>query len=358
MRRLSPTDLLNRHARERYLRVGIRSANLDGDVGSTPRMSESAWVDSCQLVRGVADQLLDVLGVKECEGVSERATGLVEWHEEARDVMGVMGWQPTDKVATPLTLAQAAARLGLAHLDHKVLKAMRLAAVAIVTENLLARRGRENGAGGMKTLIIAMVVCCCFAACGTTADDELAMPDAAPARGCKNIWDEACAATNGCGLHGAFCCKKVEPGSAVALDTCSAPGTTCMSDICLKPIDLGLPAAPAMPGEYEGGSSWMPTQRCEGYLPPVTHLSLKADGSAQVADGDNRAWDSTWTGEPSGFALQPLPGQLDRWDENWSVPAVTHFLLTSPGKYEAIVEWRDATRPTVRCFFPTDFTKL
>ena len=49
---------------------------------------------------------------------------------------------------------------------------------------------------------------------------------------------------------------------------------------------------------------------------------------------------------------------VDRWDENWSVPAATHFLLTSPGRYDAIVEWRDATRPTVRCFFPTDFIKL
>lgn len=135
----SPTDILKRHARERYLRVGIRSANLDGDVGSTPRMSESAWVDSCQLVRGVPDQLLDVLGVKECEG------GAATWNEEAREVMGVTGWYPTEQVANPVTLAQAAARLGLAYLDHKALKAMRLAAVAIVTENLLARRERENG---------------------------------------------------------------------------------------------------------------------------------------------------------------------------------------------------------------------
>lgn len=137
---LSPTDLLKRHARERWLRIGIRSANLDGDVGSTPRMSESAWIDSCQLVRGVPAQLLDILGVKECEGAA------VSWNEEAREVMGVTGWHPTEQVAEPLTLAQAAAQLGLTDMDHKVLKAMRLAAIATVTENLLRRRAQEGRA--------------------------------------------------------------------------------------------------------------------------------------------------------------------------------------------------------------------
>jgi hypothetical protein len=135
-----PTEILKRHARERYLRSGIRSANLDGDAGSTPRMSESAWVDSCQLVRGVPAQLLDILGVKECEGAA------VTWNEEAREVMGVTDWHPTEQVAEPLTLAHAAALLGFVGLDHKVLKAMRLSAIATVTENLLRRRAQEGHA--------------------------------------------------------------------------------------------------------------------------------------------------------------------------------------------------------------------
>jgi hypothetical protein len=354
--KLSPTDILKRHARERYLRIGIRSANLDGDTGSTPRMSESAWVDSCQLVRGVPAQLLDVLGLKECEGISERVTGLVEWNEEAREVMGVMGWQPTHKVATPLTLAKAAARLGLGHLDHKALKAMRLAAVAIVTENLLARRGRENGVGGMKTLIVVMCMCAMFSGCGTTGDEDPSAADATPAPACANVFDEACAGENGCGVHGAFCCKRFEPGSTVVLDTCEQ-GTTCVSDICLAPIDLGL-SAPATAAEYEASTSLVTSARCDGYLPALEHLTLKSNGQAQATDWDNRVFASTWMAEPTGFALQPLPGQLDRWNENWSVPAVMHFVQTAPGAFAATLEWRDATRPMERCFFPTAVTKL
>jgi hypothetical protein len=136
--RLSATEILRRHAIERYMRAGIRSVTLDEDRGGPPRMSESAWVTSCLLVRGVPALVLDVLGVRECE--AEEST----WCEEALEVMGVATWVPTSQVARPLSLVQAAARLGLA-LEYEQLKQMRQAALAVVTENLLARRVRERG---------------------------------------------------------------------------------------------------------------------------------------------------------------------------------------------------------------------
>lgn len=80
----------------------------------------------------------------------------------------------------------------------------------------------------MKT-IIAMCVCALLAACETTGDDD--QPDAAPPV-CKNAFDEACAATNGCGAAGAFCCYHFADDGAVT-STCLAPGTTCESDICV-----------------------------------------------------------------------------------------------------------------------------
>lgn len=134
----SPTDILRDHARERWLRRAIRSVNLDGDIGSTPRMSESAYVDSCQLVRGVSAELLDVLGVREC--VAVEAT----WTREAAEHMGVAFERHTEQVARPLTLAQAAAQLGIER-SYDDLKAARLDALATVTENILARLEREIG---------------------------------------------------------------------------------------------------------------------------------------------------------------------------------------------------------------------
>lgn len=137
--KLSATEVLRRHAIERFLRIGIRSANLDGDVGTVPRMSERAWVDSCQLVRGVPDELLDILGVREC------GSGSVTWNKEAAEHLGITFEFHTEQVARPLTLAQAARRLGH-QLDHRTLKAMRQEAIAIVTENQLRRRAQEAGA--------------------------------------------------------------------------------------------------------------------------------------------------------------------------------------------------------------------
>lgn len=138
MRGITATEVLRRHATERHLRRAIRSANLDGDASSTPRMSESAWVTSCALTVGVPDQLLDVLGVKECEGTA------TTWNEEAREVMGVIDWYPTEQVARPLTLVQAARHLGLSY-SHAELKAMRLEAIQRVSENLLRRSSQgEN----------------------------------------------------------------------------------------------------------------------------------------------------------------------------------------------------------------------
>jgi len=137
MRSPSATDILRRHAIERYLRAAVRSANLDGDRGAEPRMNEAAWVDSCQLVRGVPAELLDVLGVRECQAAEST------WNYEAAEHMGITYERQTDQVARPLTLAQAAARLGL-ELDQVQLKQLRLAAIATVTENLLRRQARNG----------------------------------------------------------------------------------------------------------------------------------------------------------------------------------------------------------------------
>jgi hypothetical protein len=132
---LTPTEVLRRHAIERWLRRAVRSVVIGEGGPGVPRMSPGAWLESCALTRGVPAQLLDVLGIRECEGMG------VSWVEEAREVMGEMGWHPTEQVARPLTFVRAAARLGL-ELEFGELRDQRLAAIATVTENLLAR-GRE-----------------------------------------------------------------------------------------------------------------------------------------------------------------------------------------------------------------------
>lgn len=133
--KLSPSDILKRHAIERYLRGAIRSANLDGDLGQVPRMSEGAWVNSCQLVAGVDPAILDVIGVREC-----RAAGAT-WDWVALELPDETMELPTEQVARPPTLAQAARWLGL-NVPQARLAAMRLEAVQRVTENMLRRGGR------------------------------------------------------------------------------------------------------------------------------------------------------------------------------------------------------------------------
>jgi hypothetical protein len=131
--RLTATEVLRRHVIERRLRASIRSANLDGDFSSAaPRMSEAAWVDSCQLVTGVPMAILDVLGVREC--TADEAT----WDREAAEHLGVKFERHTEQVAKPPTLAQAASKLGLA-LRHADLRKMRLDAIQRVAENQLRR---------------------------------------------------------------------------------------------------------------------------------------------------------------------------------------------------------------------------
>jgi len=139
MKRRSATEILTDHARERWLRRAIRSVQLDGDRGAVRRMTEGEWVDSCALVRGVAAELLDVLGVRECE--ASEAT----WTREYAEHMGVPYERPTEQVAKPLTLVQAAARLRVER-TYEELRDARLAAIATVTENMLRRRGRAEGA--------------------------------------------------------------------------------------------------------------------------------------------------------------------------------------------------------------------
>lgn len=140
--KLTPTDILKRHARERYLRGCIRSANLDDDLSSgAPRMSAGAWVESCALVAGVDPLILDVIGLRECQAAG------TTWNEEAVEIAGDWAWARTDQVARPPTLAQAAQKLGHPH-SQAELSTMRLDAVQRVTENLLRRAGRGENLSG------------------------------------------------------------------------------------------------------------------------------------------------------------------------------------------------------------------
>jgi hypothetical protein len=136
--RKSATEILTAHARERWLRRAIRSVQLDGDRGAVRRMTEGEWVDSCALVRGVPAELLDVLGVRECE-----AAGTYQ-NSEAISLPDRVLVVDTEQVATLLTLEQAARRAGV-ELGGADLRKMRMAAIATVGENMLARRVREGG---------------------------------------------------------------------------------------------------------------------------------------------------------------------------------------------------------------------
>lgn len=138
MKARSATDILRAFARERWLRRAVRSVALDPDRSGIPRMSESAYVDSCALTRGVPPDLLDVLGVRETMALE------ATWTRVAIDLPDRVLDLPTEQVARPMTMAQAAAVLGY-DLPQPVLKAMRLAAIAVVGENMMRRReGREE----------------------------------------------------------------------------------------------------------------------------------------------------------------------------------------------------------------------
>lgn len=139
MKTLTATEVLRRHAIERHLRAGIRSANLDGDLGGVVRMSESAWVTSCALTQGVDGELLDILGVRECEAAGSA------WDTVLVDVQGEEAEVRKEQVAVPMTLVQAAQRLGL-DLGYAEIKAMRAAAIRRVQDNQVRRAGAPEGA--------------------------------------------------------------------------------------------------------------------------------------------------------------------------------------------------------------------
>lgn len=89
---------------------------------------------------------------------------------------------------------------------------------------------------GLRRLAVlgAALACLMLAACDSTGDDQ-GEPDAggADAASCKNAFDDRCAATNGCGAAGAFCCYHFADNGAVT-SVCLAPSTTCESDICVE----------------------------------------------------------------------------------------------------------------------------
>lgn len=135
MRTPTASDVLRRHARERYIRAGIRSACLDGDLVTAERMSQAAFVESCALVRGVPEVLLTILGHYFCESAGW------SWREVLVEVQGEQCEVRVERATIPLTLAQAARRAGY-DLGWQELKQMRAQAIARITDNVIARAGR------------------------------------------------------------------------------------------------------------------------------------------------------------------------------------------------------------------------
>jgi hypothetical protein len=95
------------------------------------------------------------------------------------------------------------------------------------------RKGDEYRRSIYQALGVILLACCLLVGCDVTGDDQVE-PDAggADAAVCKNAFDDRCAATNGCGVAGAFCCYHFGEGGAVT-SVCLAASTTCESDICV-----------------------------------------------------------------------------------------------------------------------------
>jgi hypothetical protein len=80
---------------------------------------------------------------------------------------------------------------------------------------------------------LTMLLCALLvAACDSTGDDQSG-PDAggADAATCKNAFDDRCAAENGCGVVGGFCCYHFADNGAVT-SVCLDEDAKCVSDIC------------------------------------------------------------------------------------------------------------------------------
>jgi len=131
-------DILRAHVIERRHRVGIKSVCLDQEPGrAVPRMTESQFVTSCSLVRGVPEFTLDLLEEWVCGSLGSTWTvDAVVIRDEPRNV-------PKEQVAIPLKLTEAAENLGWI-ISHKECKALYAEAQSLVLDNLIERSKRDG----------------------------------------------------------------------------------------------------------------------------------------------------------------------------------------------------------------------
>ena len=130
-------DILRLHVIERRHRVGIKSVCLDQDPGrAVPRMSQSEFIQSCGLVKGVPEFTLDLLEEWVCGTLGST------WTVDAVVMRGEPRNVPKEQVAIPLKLTEAAENLGW-RISHKECKALYAEAQSIVLDNLVKRANRE-----------------------------------------------------------------------------------------------------------------------------------------------------------------------------------------------------------------------
>ena len=142
------SEVLRRHAVERFLRGAIRSALLDGDAGAAVhRMSHAEWVDSCQLVAGVDPITLDLLGVYYCLELPCGCARVFRWADICPhqrwdavlvDIQGEAREVRKEKAARRHTLVSAGAVVGL-EIDHDQARKRREAAISQIQDNQVRR---------------------------------------------------------------------------------------------------------------------------------------------------------------------------------------------------------------------------
>lgn len=131
-------DVLRRHVIERHMRVAIQSVNIDHDPRSNvPRMSNSQFVDSCLLVKGVPEMTLLML-----EAWVTGSMGST-WTVDAVEIRGKLVNVPVEQLAQRITLREAAARVGM-DLSFGQARELYRKAMSIVTDNLVGRTGRYD----------------------------------------------------------------------------------------------------------------------------------------------------------------------------------------------------------------------
>lgn len=136
--RLSAGDLLKRHVIERRFRYSIRGVDMERDLRTAvPRMSHGQWVDSCQLTAGIPSEVLALISV--WVWGTDGTTWTVDAVRVGEELMNV----PLEQVAIPITLAEAARRLGMG-LSYAQARALYRSAIDAVNEKLVRRASRDG----------------------------------------------------------------------------------------------------------------------------------------------------------------------------------------------------------------------